>query len=146
MCGTGGYKALELSVTETMPAVLSFKIGIKKFYTSLNAAYRSSRVAIYNQIFIGFGIGSVIDINEVFFFNPELVFVNGIGSGFQSYLSFIPFFGYNMTPSMGILLGPSLVWNHGQSDRTAFVNLMGYEFDDNNILFFGGRIALRIQW
>jgi hypothetical protein len=32
----GGYKAVELSVTEIAPITFAFKTGVRKFYTSLS--------------------------------------------------------------------------------------------------------------
>jgi hypothetical protein len=142
----GGYRAVELSAAEIAPMNLSFKMGIRKFYSSLHAAYRPIKAGFRDQFFLGLGLGSIIDINETFFINPEISSSFGIGKEFQSYTSFVPFIGCNITPHLGILLGPSATWYNGRGDTASFMNLPAYKIDDDETLFFGGKIALRFRW
>jgi hypothetical protein len=142
----GGYRAVELSAAEIAPVALSFKTGIRKFYSSLHAAYRPVKAGFRDRIFLGFGFGSIIDINNIFFINPEVTSSFGIGKEFQSYSSFVPFVGCNINPNLGVLFGPSLTWYKGRDDKASFINLLTHRIDDDETLFFGGRIALRFQW
>lgn len=140
----GGYKALEVGVTETASASFSLKIGIKKFYTSLSVAYNPFNDEIHRRIFYGFGFGTIIDLNESFFINPELLSNSNANAEFKSHLSFIPQIGYNITPNIGILFGPSISWIHGKK-YTPFINLTIHEFDKYNSLSLGAKVSLRFQ-
>jgi hypothetical protein len=142
----GGYGAVELSAAEIAPMTLSLKTGIRKFYSSLHAAYRPMKAGFRDQVFLGLGLGSIIDINNIFFINPEVSSSFGIGGDFQSYSTFVPFAGCNITPNLGVLFGPSLTWYKGRDDKASFMNLLTRRIDDDEALFFGGRIALRFQW
>jgi hypothetical protein len=124
----------------------AFKTGVKKFYTSLSVSYNPFKQGIREQLFFGFGLGTIIDINNKFFINPELMYANGIDEDFQQFLSLIPYLGYNITSNIGVLLGPSVLWNYGRGERMPFIDKLKYKLNDKHSLFFGGRIALRLQW
>jgi hypothetical protein len=144
----GGYKAIELGVSEISPFNLSFKIGLEKFYTSFTVAYNPFKEGIREQIILGSGLGTIIRIGKTFFFNPEIIFHNSINGNFQNYTSFVPYFGYRLMSNLSIIAGPSIVWTYSNNNemQEPFVNILKYDINERHKLFLGGRIAVRIHW
>jgi hypothetical protein len=145
----GGYKAIELGVSEISPFNLSFKIGVEKWYTSFVVSYNPFKDGIRDQFVLGAGFGSIITLDKTFFLNPEILSQNPInGSGdFQHYLSFIPYVGYNVIPNLSIVAGPSVIWSHADKEmRSPFYSIMQYSINDHNELHLGARMALRFRW
>jgi hypothetical protein len=145
----GGYKAIELSISEISPINVSFKIGIEKLYTSIICSYNPMKSGIRDQILWGVGLGSIISINDLLFLNPELVFNNGINENYQQNISFVPYLGLKVIPNLSVLVGPSIVWARVNDDKTlknSFFHIIKYEINNHNSLFMGARIAFRLQW
>jgi hypothetical protein len=143
----GGYKAIELGVSEISPFNISFKIGVEKFYTSFTASYNPFRDGIREQIMWGAGFGSIIKLGEAFYFNPEITSHNGINEGFQQYVSVIPYLGYTIIPHVSIAAGPSVVWIFDDKDRDPpFYSITKYSINDKNKLYLGARMGLRFSW
>jgi hypothetical protein len=145
----GGYKAIELSVTELSPLNMAFKIGVDKFYTSINFSYNPMKTEIRDGIFLGLGLGSIITINKKFFFNPELVSTHGINEINQNYLGLIPSFGYRIISGLSVLVGPSITWSYTFDDKEfaePFFSIFNHKINENHNLIVGGKIALRFQW
>ncbi|MDR2601487.1 MAG: hypothetical protein LBC53_03420 [Spirochaetaceae bacterium] len=142
----GGYKAIQLSAGEIAPVSFSFRTGIRKFYTSLGVSYNPFNDGIDNQIFFSFGIGSIIDINEKFFINPEIESYNSLNEYSRLYISFTPNIGYNIKENIAVLAGPSVSWDRGTNEKNSFINLLEYKLNADNSLIFGARIALRFQF
>ena len=144
----GGYKAVELGISEISPFNLSFKIGVEKFYTSFIVAYNPFREGIREQIFWGTGIGTNIRMGETFFFNPEIIFHHSINENSQNYISFVPYFGYKFMPNLSIVAGPSILWTYSNNNETRdpFINILKYDINERHKLFLGGRISLRFHW
>ncbi|MDR2942823.1 MAG: hypothetical protein LBV17_09560 [Treponema sp.] len=144
----GGYKAIEFGVSEIVPFNISFKIGVKMFYTSFIVGYNPFINGIKQQVVFGGGFGAIFDLGNKFYFNPEIVSHNKIIDDFINYLSIIPYFGYNITPNLSILLSPTLTWeyNSGSDIGLLFFNIVKYSINDNNKLYLGARMALRFSW
>lgn len=144
----GGYKAIELGVSEISPFNLSFKIGLEKFYTSFTVAYNPFKEGIREQIIWGAGLGTIIRIGETFLFNPEIIFYNSINGNFQNYISFVPHFGYRLMSNLSIVAGPSIVWTYSKNNemQEPFINILKYDINEGHKLFLGGRIGVRIHW
>jgi hypothetical protein len=142
----GGYKAIELSINEITPINIAFKIGVEKLYTSINVSYNPMQSDIEESIFTGLGFGSIIAINKIFFFNPELVFSNTINGKNQLYLSFVPNFGYKIISGLSVLIGPSITWAYTEKDAEPFFSIINHKINEQNNIFIGGRMALRFQW
>jgi hypothetical protein len=143
----GGYKAVELSVTEISPINTAFKIGVDALYSSINVSYNPGKKGFLESIFLGVGLGSNIPINEAFFFNPELINTTYIFAGNQNYLSFVPNIGYRVENISGlsVIIGPSITWARAK-DAESFFNIFKHKINENNGLMLGARLALRIQW
>ena len=143
----GGYKAVELGVSEISPFNLSFKIGVERFYTSFIVGYNPFRDGIREQINWGAGFGSIIQLGKLFYLNPEITMHNGMNEDFQKYVSIIPYFGYTIIPNLSILIGPSAVWAYNDKDiEKPFFRIMEYSINDKNKLYIGARMALRFRW
>jgi hypothetical protein len=143
----GGYKAIESGVSDISPFNVSFKIGVEKFYTSFIVAYNPFREGIREQIILGAGFGTIIQLGETIYLNPEITSHHGINEDFQNYVSFIPYLGYNIIPNLSITAGPSLVWAYNNKGlENHFYKIAAYSINDKNKLYAGARMALRFRW
>jgi hypothetical protein len=145
----GGYKAVELGVSEISPFNASFKIGVERVYSSFIVSYNPFDDGIRNQIIWGVGLGSIIPIGQKFFFNPEITTHHGINERFQHYLGIVLSFGYTITSNLSVLAGPSLVWTYVDNDKgieIPFYRIAEHSINDNNKLIVGARMALRFRW
>ncbi|MDR1183093.1 MAG: Spi family protease inhibitor [Bacteroidales bacterium] len=143
----GGYKAIELGVSDISPFNLSFKIGVELLYTSFGVSYNPFRHGIREQIICGVGLGSIIKLGETFFINPEVISYNAINKIFQHYLSVVPSFGYKIIPSLSVALGPSIVWTYADKEvESPFYSFVKNSVDDTNVLYLGARMGIRFSW
>jgi hypothetical protein len=148
----GGYKAIEAGISEMSPFNLSFKIGIERFYTSLNAAYNPFKNGIREQIIVGVGLGTIIHLGKTFYLNPEIALYNNINESFQNYMSIVPYFGYNINSNLSIVVGPTLVWTFNDKNfrdknlEKAFYEIAEYSINEKNKLFLGARMGIRFRW
>lgn len=104
----GGYKAIEVSYTNTHPINVAFKTGIRQFYTFPMISWNPY---LADNIFIGYGVGSNLDLNQKLFFNPELVSQHNISLDYNHYLSLKANVGFRLSDSFEVVAGPTLVWN-----------------------------------
>ncbi|MCL2441696.1 MAG: caspase family protein [Treponema sp.] len=162
----GGYKALEFSFSEFFTYNAALKTGIEKFYTSILVSYKQTSRFSREHFAFGFGFGSILPINKLFYFNPELTgqtsvlaleketFVNhkgsftGYKSSFINYNSFIPYFGFNFG-SFSIAAAPSVTWIHSAKAEDMpdpLFRIYMNDINDNNRIVVGGRIAARVKF
>ncbi|MDR1683475.1 MAG: hypothetical protein LBS25_08870 [Candidatus Symbiothrix sp.] len=143
----GGYKAIELGVSEISPFNISFKIGVEKFYTSFIVAYNPFRDGIREQIILGGGFGTIIPLSKNLYLNPELTSYKEMNESSQNYASIIPYLGWNITSNLSIVVGPSAVWAYNnKSVEAPFYKITEYSINDENKLYFGARMGLRFRW
>jgi hypothetical protein len=139
----GGYRAFEISVTEMYPVNLSFKIGVKKLYSSFTASYNPDWG---NTFAAGIGLGSIMPLNKSLYFNPELSSQSAIIKNDQQIFCLTTSLGYYIKPKIQFTIGPSVVWNYAQypEDLTKpFFSIYKNEINENNNLIIGLRAALR---
>jgi hypothetical protein len=139
-----GYYALELGVSALSPINASLKMGVKKLYTSLGISYNSSA----NVFHIGGGLGSIIDISELFFFNLEInsrSIINRKGYFLQSVE---PAFGLNITPKLSLIAGPLIEYEYKKEgkDGGRFFRLAAFEITESSSLLLGAKAALRVRF
>ncbi|MDR0656420.1 MAG: hypothetical protein LBG22_08920 [Treponema sp.] len=143
----GGYKAVELGVSEISPFNSSFKIGVERFYTSFTVSHNPFRDDNREQIICGTGLGSIIQLGEMFYLNPEITSHYAAIGNFQHYVSIVPYFGYNILSGLSIVAGPSVVWAYSDKGiKSPFYKIIECPINDENKLYFGARMALRFRW
>jgi len=139
----GGYQAIEMSITEMYPINISFKSGIRKLYTSLLMSFNPE---LENKFAIGLGVGSIRQLSQRLYLNPELASQYTFTRNNQQLTSLSACFGYTMTRKVHILTGPSLIWEYNGSNtklNNPFFSILKYDFNNRNRLILGFRIALR---
>lgn len=143
----GGYKAIEYSFTEFYPINLGLKLGVEKFYTTIIAAYNPSGEVALEHFAFGLGIGSIIPINNSFFFNPELNALSSFGDKKNIQLvSLVPYFGYKINKNFSVTAGPSVTWSHTDNDdefQKPFFKIVDGVINEKNNITFGARIGVR---
>ena len=145
----GGYRAIEYSFSEFYPINLGFKIGVEKFYTTIIAAYNPSRDFSLEQFAFGAGAGSILSITNSFFFNPELNSLSAsLSDGDPQFLSFVPYFGFNINKSFSVTAGPSVtwVWSNGSKQKKPFFQIYENTINNKNSIVIGMRAAMRFRF
>lgn len=107
----GGYRAFGYYADEYSPLNFSFRIGIKNLYTSFNYSIFINQESVSSY---GFGVGTILPLNNRFFLNPELSFQNTASDflSFQSRSVFNLSLGYDVTDNLHISLGPAISRTH----------------------------------
>lgn len=146
----GGYRAFELSSNEMYPANFAFKIGVRRFYTSFNIGYNEN---LKNRFATGVGMGSIIDINERFFINPELNTYSALQYGndewdFNQLSKFNLNFGYNLDYGFSLVAGPTFSWQYDYKQQS-FVEpvfaIYERELNNKNRIHIGATIGIRYE-
>jgi hypothetical protein len=138
----GGYKAFELSVTESFPFNLSFKTGVKGLYTSVIASWNPFTEEPYA---LGMGLGSNIPLSRSVWFNPELT-AQGTFPHHEEIYGVTTQLGFLLSPRCHFSLGPSVVWLRRDNNEGFFEPLFSfydYRINEKNKIIAGVRIALR---
>lgn len=104
----GGYKAIEVAYNSISPLNISFKTGVREFYTYPMLAYDWRLTT--DRLSFGYGIGSNLDISNRLFINPEMEWLHQVSLDFNHYSSLRCNLGYNISDNFEIVAGPSLVW------------------------------------
>jgi hypothetical protein len=140
----GGYRAFEAGLGDVVTASMSYKIGVERFYTSLQIGYGADE-----ELLSGLGIGSIFRINHDFFFNPELVSMQNMKGTQQMYSSLSPSIGYHLTTRLSIMASPSLIWAYSDSHTSkakSSLSIASYDINDKNTLTISGRLGIRYRW
>jgi len=142
----GGYQALEIGASEMFPLNISYKTGIRQFYTSIIASYSPFS---HNHYAIGMGIGTIIPLNEKFSFNPELLSQTTCTVLWDQIYNLQINFNYKLTSYFSIVAGPTLVWNHlnaGTIFHQPTFSIYETELNYNNKLLIGFKAAIRYKF
>lgn len=142
----GGYQALEVGASEMFPFNISYKTGIRQFYTSIIASYNPVN---HNHYAIGMGIGSLIPLNKKIDFNPELVSQTTCTVLWDQIYSLNLNLKYEFSHHFSLAAGPTLVWNHlnnGTIFHQSWFSLYQKELDPTNKLLIGMKLALSYQF
>lgn len=140
----GGYRAIEISSSEMFPINLSYKMGVKKLYTSFVASYSPNT---NEYLAVGIGFGSILPISKYIYLNPEVLTQNEIinDEGNQLY-SIVLNTGFCISSKIHLSLGPSLVWNNAAKNENLykeFFSIKKWEMNERNNLLFGARISIK---
>ncbi|MDX9848491.1 MAG: hypothetical protein RBT74_16035 [Tenuifilaceae bacterium] len=142
----GGYRAIELFASEMHPINLSFKIGVKPLYTFISASYSGNGERLFEY---GFGVGSIINIKNKLFFNPELKSVTSPKEFNTHYYSFTPKIGYEFTDNIYIAGGPSILWNYNEELHpmaNPLFSIVNHTIGLNHRLIVGARLAVGVNF
>jgi len=141
----GGYQALEVGASGMYPLNISYKTGIKQFYTSLVFSY--SPVS-HNHFAFGMGVGTIIPINNTLSFNPEVLTQSTYTVNWDQIHSLHLNAVYKLSDRFSLVAGPTLVWNH-LNDGTIFhkpvFSLYTTELNSKNNLLIGLNVAARFS-
>jgi hypothetical protein len=164
----GGYNAVEYSFSEFLPWTVGLKLGVEKFYTNILVAFNPAfGGGGWEGIASGLGVGSILNFNKLFFFNPELNVLHNTYpetsplSFFGQFTILTPFFGLKLG-SFSITAGPSLTFVHNYNTveynggsviyadsipmpKPIFC-LYSYDIDGSNRIVIGARAALRVRF
>lgn len=138
----GGLKAFEFSFSESYPYNIAYKTGVDRFYTFPMLSYNPD---MPDSWAIGYGVGSIVPMNDEVYFNPEVLAQNTVSSAFEQRISLGLNFGHAFTENMHFVLGPSLVWNRSSVNKPMFT-LHQWNIDTDNSLYLGLRAALRYRF
>ena len=146
----GGYQAVEYNLSELYPINITLKTGLKHFYTSIITSYNPFIGFDINYFAIGVGFGSIIQVgNSNIFFNPEINELWRVTKSYQTFLSFVPNFGYNINDNISILLGPSITWMQTQGNewiQEPLFKLFENRINEKHSIFFGVRSGIRFKF
>jgi len=151
----GGYYAVEYSFSEFYTYNVGFKIGVDRFYSTLFVSYNQTNEASWDNFAIGFGIGSLLPIGKLFFFNPEYIALSSpivddlslgfYNSGNRNLQTLVTYFGVNLG-KLSFTLGPSVTFiqiAENASQPEPLFSLYSYDFDQRNRIVIGARAAVR---
>ena len=150
----GGFKAVEMGVSEIAHLNFVFKTGVKQFYTSflLINYNHNSKGKDKEHLWGGMGIGTIFDIDPKIYFNPELILSTTYNTTkFDQIInnSIVPAFGYRFTDNISLILAPAATWSQNNSD-TGLVDpvfkIYEYQRVPDKRFIFGGRVGLRFEW
>lgn len=145
----GGYYALEAGANELYPANLSFKIGMRQLYTSFQSSYNPD---FKNEFALGAGIGSLLQLSNRLYFNPEAMIQHTIDKNTHMFVSLATNLGFAVSDHWSVVAGPSVTWSHLDNDNTETVSykpafsLYKNTIDTRNRIHVGARFAIRYNF
>ena len=157
----GGFRAIELSASEFHPVNVGFKIGVEQFYTIFSVGYNPFADSRSERFATGIGVGTIVPINESFFFNPEIIGLTTIGRSNRNndngeddkrihnnrqLTSFVPFFGYNITDRFSVAIAPTVTWSRASRNSDLLepvASIAIFNIDDRNEIVVGARVSVR---
>ncbi len=145
----GGYRAFELSANEMYPANFAFKIGVRRFYTSFNLGYNEN---MKNRFSTGFGMGTIIDINEKSFINPELTTYSALQYNkdewdYNQLSKFNLNYGYNLNHGFSLIVGPTISWQYDKENSfmEPIFAIFENEINNKHKLHFAVNVGVRYE-
>lgn len=140
----GGYQAFGVYADEMYPFNFSYRIGVKKLYTTFIASCNKNN---QHRFSLGTGIGSILPVNNHFFFNPELINQNVIDADqtFQNITSLNLGIGTDLTNRLHLSAGPTLTWSYSANIdylQTPYCWIYNRKINDRNNFNIGLRIGL----
>jgi hypothetical protein len=137
-----GYQGFEIGVSEMFPYNISYKIGLKHQYSSVNLSGNNN---ISYPVF-GFGFGSIFSLKRSFFINPDFLFQNGILKSKQGVMTLVTKLSYGISKKIHISAGPSIVWITSHSKTTKLdlpiYSIYNHSVNSRNNVLLGFRFSL----
>lgn len=136
-----GFQGIDVGVTEMYPYNVSYKIGLKKQYSSVNFSCNDT----VNKPVIGFGFGSLLKMSPKLYFNPDFSFQRGYFKGRNDIMVISAKLTYAVFEKLHITLGPSIVWNHMNRAilQKPIYSIYEHQWNDRNSLVVGFRLYIR---
>jgi len=137
------------------------KLGVEKLYTTIFTSFNVNKDSSSGSFASGVGIGSIIPIGRILFFNPELNWLwpfyfdkhNDNRAG-NTLASLVPSFGFRFGRHLSVTAGPSFtrVYNWGRwSSRDSVMpdpifSLYSHDINERNRIVIGARAAVRMRF
>jgi hypothetical protein len=140
----GGYQAFGIYADDMYHLNFSYRIGLKKLYTTFIASYNKGN---RHRFSVGTGVGSILPINSHLYFNPELINQNVIDTDqtFQNITSLNLSLGTDLTERLHLSAGPTLTWSYSNNIdylQTPYFWIYNRSVNNRNNFNVGLRIGL----
>ena len=145
----GGFRAVEVGISEFHLVNVGFKLGVERFYTTFSISYNPFEDYRSKSFATGFGFGTIVPINDSFFFNPEIIGSTSWSRNTRNLTSFVPHFGYNLGNHFSVTLAPSVTWSRSPRNMDLLEPIFyvaNFEIDDRNAIVVGARLNLRVRF
>jgi hypothetical protein len=142
----GGFQAIELGTSVVYPFNLSYKTGVKQFYTTIIASYGFDT---FHPMAVGAGFGTFIPFNSTLSFNPELISQTTLWHSWNQLTSLNLNLNYDFSSHFSVVGGPSIVWNHIYQNSTftqPFYAIYSNQLDSYNKLLIGLNASIRYRF
>jgi hypothetical protein len=141
-----GYKAFSLSANEIVPTtVLSFRLGIEKFYTSFSAGYNDKE----KVPMLGIGFGEISNFNKTWFVNSDIGSTNTPVKYIHLYNSLSVSAGYRLNNIFSITAGPSVTHQYCEKEEELIkpsFSLYQHKINDKNKFDVGFKVGVVAAW
>jgi hypothetical protein len=159
----GGYYAIEYSFSEFHTYNAGFKIGVNRFYTTFFVSYNQANEASMEHFAAGLGIGTLLPVGKLFFFNPELNILSNpypaqndmsfsgisvpVRTEYRNFQTLVTYFGINFG-KLSFAAGPSLtIVETGSAPMPQpLFSISSYDINKNTAIVVGLRAAARIRF
>jgi hypothetical protein len=145
-----GYHVLEISSTETFPATIAFKTGVKRFYNIFEAGFAE------DNYHLGYGVGTLFPLGQKLSLSLDLT-ANHVGDYSSSnwdrqrfMARFNPAFNFQAFKKVGVAIGPTLNFYIAEtasegnpSELSNYHFSSGVEDDYSYQAWLGARLAIR---
>ena len=142
----GGFQAIELGTSTMYPFNISYKTGVKQFYTTIMASYGFDS---FHPMAVGAGFGTFIPFNSTLSFNPELISQTTLFHSWNQLTSMNLNLNYDFSSHFSVVGGPSIVWNHIYQN-TPFIesvySIYYNQLDSYNKLLIGLNASIRYRF
>jgi hypothetical protein len=149
----GFYREWELSFSDYTNVALSYKMGMKRFYTIYSVGANFIEDNLWS---VGFGFGNRTSLGSKFDFRPELISYNyyplnfkNIQSVFATHLKFG--FVYNFCEKFGLSLVPSVYVMHSsrkwyqEHDKVSPIDAFYTHEKENQRTTIGGSVSIGLN-
>ncbi|GMO24384.1 MAG: hypothetical protein Ta2B_03750 [Termitinemataceae bacterium] len=142
-----GYHAIELGASGGSAIHLDLKLGVEQFYTSIIIFYNP--VDKDKSFGCGLGLGSIINLGEKFYLNPEINSMANFNYDEHMLLSLDTLFGWNITEHISITAGPQFVLHKRFGDNNYLAPMFGIlekNISDTSRIFMAARAGVRVRF
>jgi hypothetical protein len=136
----GGYKAIELGVSELLPVSLAFKTGVKSFYTGIQMGVYPNQKN--HDVVWGILAGSILSVNHHWDFNPEIIHMNPSRVNHSNLMALRLQVGYQLTGRLRLLGGPSFSKLSNKSTINNYFGWLSGDDQSRTQYLLTGRLAV----